>query len=184
MAGIDSGGGTAARRVSTKRSLDPVHRPSLLRHVPSGLGRMEPVRAPRGEPAVPGQSGSDEQPDELPQCSSADSADGFVLGSAGDSENIDKAGDDYDFVELRKRLQHQKLNVHPTKTTSSSPPRTACSTRASWPPWTWPRALSDDAGRPIRRQQERAAALPNVSFRRGDSSVTARFVIMVRSSLE
>src|SRR5690606_37934007 len=66
---------------------------------------------------VPGQSQSDDVPEEPPQRLILQiQQTGFVLGSsAGDSETIDKLGDDYDFNQLRRRLQHQKLNVFPNK---------------------------------------------------------------------
>lgn len=66
---------------------------------------------------VPGQASSEDPPDEPPQRLILQvQQTGFVIGSsAGDSETIERTGDDYDFVELRKRLQHQKINVFPNK---------------------------------------------------------------------
>src|SRR5690606_21951536 len=67
---------------------------------------------------VPGQSDSEDIPDDEPpqRLILQIQQSGFVLGSsAGDSETIDRTADDYAFIELRKRLQHQKLHVYPNK---------------------------------------------------------------------
>jgi biopolymer transport protein ExbD len=119
MAGIDTGGGHGGKKgVNQEIPLIPFIDLLLccvmfllVSAVWNQFARLE------ANQQVPGQSSSDEAPDEPPQRLILQiQQTGFVLGSsAGDSETIEKLGDDYDFIELRKKLQHQKLNVFPNK---------------------------------------------------------------------
>jgi biopolymer transport protein ExbD len=119
MAGIDTGGGHGGKKgVNQEIPLIPFIDLLLccvmfllVSAVWNQFARLE------ANQQVPGQSASDEAPEDPPQRLILQiQQTGFVLGSsAGDSETIEKLGDDYDFVELRKKLQHQKLNVFPNK---------------------------------------------------------------------
>jgi biopolymer transport protein ExbD len=119
MAGIDTGGGHGGKKgVNQEIPLIPFIDLLLccvmfllVSAVWNQFARLE------ANQQVPGQSSSDEAPEEPPQRLILQiQQTGFVLGSsAGDSETIEKLGEDYDFIELRKKLQHQKLNVFPNK---------------------------------------------------------------------